>query len=230
MFLLVLLFTLGVVLWVERSFLLYEPIINETVPISFPEQGKINLPSNVQPQNGPLQVLGPARLGVQGNQYMNFSTGPNRATIDFMNNGTQAVIETTGGTGNNDGNLRIQSRQIGLQAPVNITGRLNAPKVAFDSLKVNRTDAERYVDGWSPGIHTLDLYANGTIGAGSNGQVAASLSRDGDIVSNGTANMNTIMANRVFIGGNRDILTELNALQTSLQNVQNDLNNAKSRI
>jgi hypothetical protein len=229
MFLLVLLFTLGVVLWVERSFLLYEPIVNETVPISFPEQGKINLPSNVQPQNGPLQVLGPAKLGVQGNQFMDFSTGQDRATIRFMNNGPQAVLETTGGSGNIDGNLRIQSRQIGLQAPVSITGNLYAPKVVFETLKVNRTDSDRYVNGWDKGIHTLNLYSNGTVGAGANGQVAAYLNRDGNMASNGTATLNKINANMVLIGG-RNILQELNTLSTSLQSVKEDLNNAKRRI
>ncbi len=228
MFLLTL-FLLLLIVWVERSFYLSEPLENpntqnpiaqnEIVPVAFPDQGQIKIPSNVQPQNGPLQVLGPVKLGIDGDRYMNFSTEPGKATIAFMNNGQQGVIETTGGTGKTDGNLRIQSSNLTLQGPVSIQKRLDAPKARFDTLKVNRTDAD---PSWGSGIHTWDLYANGRITTGANGQEAAYLDQNGNIRSTGTARLNQITANGVNIGG-RDILGELNR-------VQNELNNVRSRV
>lgn len=232
MFLLAL-FLFILVLWVERSFYLSEPLENpntqnpiaqnEIVPIAFPDQGQIKIPSNVQPQNGPLQVLGPVKLGIDGDRYMNFSTEPGKATIAFMNNGQQAVLETTGGTGKTDGNLRIQSSNLTLQGPVSIQKRLDAPKARFDTLKVNRSDAD---PSWGTGIHTWDLYANGRITVGANGQEAAYLDQNGNIRSNGTAQMNQITANRVDIRG-RDILGELNRVQNELNNVRNRVNQYK---
>lgn len=227
MFLLAL-FLLLLIVWVERSFLLSEPLENpitqnEIVPIAFPDQGQIKIPSNVQPQNGPLQVLGPVKLGIEGDRYMNFSTEPNKATIAFMNNGQQAVLETTGGTGNTDGNLRIQSSNLTLEAPVSFQKRLDAPKARFDTLKVNRSDAD---PSWGSGIHTWDLYANGKIMVGANGQEAAYLDQNGNIRSNGTAQMNQVYANQVIING-RDILGELNRVQNELNNVRNRVDNYK---
>jgi hypothetical protein len=154
---------------------------------------------------------------------MNFSTEPGKATIAFMNNGQQAVLETTGGTGKTDGNLRIQSSNLTLQGPVSIQKRLDAPKARFDTLKVNRSDAD---PSWGSGIHTWDLYANGRITTGANGQEAAYLNQNGDIRSTGTAQMNQITANGVNIGG-RDILGELNRVQEELNNVRGRVNNYK---
>ena len=51
-------------------------------------------------------------------------------------------------------------------------------------LKVNRGDGEKYVPGWGNGIHAWDVYANGTIGAGTDGNVAAFFNRNGDIQGN----------------------------------------------
>jgi hypothetical protein len=51
-------------------------------------------------------------------------------------------------------------------------------------LKVNRGDNEKYVPGWGNGVHAWDVYANGTIGAGIDGNVAAFLNRNGDIQGN----------------------------------------------
>jgi len=225
LFLLILLVTIGVVFWIERSFLFdREPLVNDIVPISFPGQGNINIPAIIQaqPRNGqqqvPLQIQGPVKLGIQGSQHIDFSTGQNRATIGFMNNGRQAVLETTGGSGQNDGNMRFQSQNITFQSPVSITGRLDAPKAVLGSLKVNRSDADRYPN-WGAGIHTWDLYANGTIGAGNNGDVRAYLNRDGNMGANGTSYLNQIVSNTVIVG-NRNILGELNSLQAGLNQVR----------
>jgi len=233
MFLMVLLLTLGIVLWMEYSFtktvLYHEGFVNGVVPIAFPNQGEIKIPSNIQPQNGPLQVLGPANLGVQDNRYVRFSTEPNKATIGFWNNGQQGTIESTGGTGNKDGNLRIVSSQIALQAPVSMKNRLDAPKAQFGSLKVNRTDTNPYVSGWGDGIHTTDVYANGTVGVGQNGGVSASMNSGGNIQSDGTASLNNIRANSVTIA-NRNVLNELNDLRAEFNRIQDEFNGVRGRV
>jgi hypothetical protein len=46
-------------------------------------------------------------------------------------------------------------------------------------LSVNRTNADKYPSGWGNGIHSWDIYANGTIAAGTNGEVNASLTSEG---------------------------------------------------
>jgi len=45
-------------------------------------------------------------------------------------------------------------------------------------LKVNRTDKDPYPK-WGNGIHTWDVYANGSIGLGQNGQINSLINRDG---------------------------------------------------
>jgi hypothetical protein len=216
-----LLFALGIILWIEYSFTkptFQESIVNQTVPISFPGQGQINLPPIVQPQNGPLQVEGPVRLGIAGNRYMDFSTSNNRASIGFMNNGLQGQIVSRGGSGQNDGNLAFNARKINIPSPVSITGRLDAPKVQLNSLKVARTDSDPY-PSWTPGIHTLDLYANGTVGAGQNGGVNAYIHSSGVIWSSNVAYLNTIRANQIIVGG-RNLVGELNQLTSDLNNIR----------
>ena len=244
MFLLVLLLSITIVLGIEYSFvepLTQPPAVEETykgpvrrtaqqaprlspgeiVPIAFPAAGKISMPNIIQPQNGPLQVQGAVQLGVQGNQYMDFSTGDGKATLKFMNGGQQGLIQSSGGSGGNNGDMLIQSKSVAFEAPVSVTGKLSASKGTFTSLKVNRSDTDRYPN-WSPGIHTWDLYANGAVAAGQNGNVAVGLYSNGDIRCNGTANMNTVSSNNVWVGG-RNILNELNGLRY-------DLDNAKRRV
>jgi len=230
MFLLVLLFSIAIVLGIEYSFV--EPLTQpapqaprldarEIVPIAFPAAGKINIPNIIQPQNGPLQVQGAVQLGVQDSQYMDFSTGDGKATIKFMNGGQQGLIQSSGGTGGNNGDMLIQSKSVAFEAPVSVTGKLSASRGSFTSLKVNRSDSDRYPN-WSPGVHTWDLYANGAVAAGQNGNVAVGLYSNGDIRCNGTATMNTISSNNVWVGG-RNILNELNSLRA-------DLDNARRRV
>lgn len=189
----------------------------EIVPIAFPAAGKISIPNIIQPQNGPLQVQGAVQLGVQGNQYMDFSTGDGKATIKFMNGGQQGLIQSSGGTGGNNGDMLIQSKSVAFEAPVSVTGKLTASRGSFGSLKVNRSDSDRYPN-WSPGVHTWDLYANGTVGAGQNGNVAAYLNSNGDMGCI-NANMTNIYSQYVNVRG-RDILAELNNLRDNLDNAR----------
>ena len=226
MFLLLVLFVLGILL-VERSFLTHEGLetktfASENVPVAFPGPQRVTIPPIVQPQNGPLQVQGEVKLGIEGNRYMDLSTANNRATLTFFNNGPQSKIETTGGSGRNDGDVLIQSKRLFIQgsngpSPLTITGRLDAPRASFGSLKVNREDREPY-PGWGPGIHTWDLYANGTIGAGTNGEVNAYIKQDGSIVGK-SAKLGTIKTNTIMIG-NRDLVKELDTLSKDLKSIK----------
>jgi hypothetical protein len=162
------------------------------------------------------------KLGIEGNRYMDLSTENNQATLTFFNNGPQSTIRTTGGSGKNDGDVVIQSKRLFIQggsgpAPLTITGRLDAPRASFGSLKVNREDREPYPP-WGPGIHTWDLYANGTIGAGTNGAVNAYINQDGTILGK-NATLGTIKTNLIMIG-NRDLAKELDSLGNELRNIK----------
>jgi len=216
-----LLIAVAIILWIEYSFTLQEPIVNQTVPLAFPDQGQINLPPIVQPQNGPLQVQGPVKLGISGNQSMHFSSGKNWSAIQFMNNGIQGTISSVGGSGQNDGNLSLFSRKFNINAPTSIAGRLDAPKAQLGSLKVART-TEPYPN-WTPGIHTLDLYANGTVGVGQNGGVNASLHSSGVIWSNNVAYLDKIVSNDVTVGG-RNLVAVINDLANQVNQLKVNIN------
>ena len=51
--------------------------------------------------------------------------------------------------------------------------------ITTGSMKVNRPDNEKWPNGWGKGIHSWDVYVNGTVGAGKDGNVAAYINRDG---------------------------------------------------
>jgi hypothetical protein len=214
-----------IILWIEYSFTYVptyqEPIVNQTVPLAFPDQGKINLPPIVQPQNGPLQVQGPVRLGIAGNRYMDFSSGQNWSTLRFMDNGQQGQLISSGGSGQNDGNLQFNSRRLNINAPTSITGRLDAPQARFRSLKVYRTN-EAWPNGWDPGIHTNDLYANATIAVGQNGGISASMNSSGVIRAN-TAYLNRIVSNDVNVGG-RNLVAVINDLTDQVNQLKVNVN------
>lgn len=48
-------------------------------------------------------------------------------------------------------------------------------------LYVNRSSKDQYPSGWVDGIHSKDVYSNGTVATGQNGQIAASMNNVGDI-------------------------------------------------
>lgn len=48
-------------------------------------------------------------------------------------------------------------------------------------LHVNRTIQDKYPSGWGDGIHARDLYANGTVATGQNGNIAASINNVGEV-------------------------------------------------
>jgi F0F1-type ATP synthase membrane subunit b/b' len=48
-------------------------------------------------------------------------------------------------------------------------------------LYVNRSSKDQYPSGWDNGIHSWDVYANGTVATGQNGQIAASMNNAGEV-------------------------------------------------
>lgn len=219
-----LLFAVLIILWIEYSFTkppFQESIVNQTVPVAFPSQGQVNLPPIVQPQNGPLQVEGPARLGIAGNRYMDFSSGQNWSAIKFMDNGQQGLIASVGGSGQNDGNLHVYSRRLNIHAPTSITGRIDAPNAQFRSMKVYRSN-EPWPNGWDPGIHTNDLYANATIAVGQNGGISASMNSSGVIRAN-VAYLDRIVSNDVNVGG-RNLVAVINDLTNQVNQLKVNVN------
>ena len=46
---------------------------------------------------------------------------------------------------------------------------------------VNKTDKDKYPTGWGDGIHAGDVYANGNIAVGENGDIAASINKVGEV-------------------------------------------------
>jgi archaellum component FlaC len=74
-------------------------------------------------------------------------------------------------------------------------------------LRVNRTKNDKYPTGWSSGIHGWDVYANGTIATGQNGDIRASMNSSGDVRADGNVFLN---------GGNNWIIHTPNDNRTSM--------------
>jgi hypothetical protein len=225
MLLLIVLLVLGLILWMERSFWSRETLVSETVPLSFPNGTQtIKMPPIVEPQNGPLQVKGPVKLGMVNDNYMNFSTDGTTSKIEFYRNGqSNNSIVSTGGSGRNDGVLDFNSSKVTINSPL-VTGPLNAPNLQVEqSLRVNRPDTEPYVANWGSGIHTLNLYANQYVGVGPKGMVAAGMNSDGAVFGN-TAFLKHIQTTSIWIG-TRDLVAEINALNEKLSKLSVDIDN-----
>lgn len=193
------------ILTVNPSF--KEPI-DGTIPVSFPRNDTIKLPSNMV--QGDITVQGPVLLGIEGTGADLTYLEANQTQLLFNSSGydrsSDAVIYT------NDNGLTIKASKLNLEAEVN-TGTLGAPSANLSFMHVNRSDTDRYPNG--SGIHTWDLYANGAIGAGTNGQVAAYLNRDGNIGSNGTATFNTVNGQSLKIE-NVDVLVKIDELNSKV--------------
>jgi hypothetical protein len=79
--------------------------------------------------------------------------------------------------------------------PKGETGQQGSPGKDFDpsetyasvqakQMRVNRSSEEKWPSGWGQGLHAWDVYANGTIGAGKDGGLAAYLNSGGHVVAN----------------------------------------------
>jgi filamentous hemagglutinin family protein len=77
----------------------------------------------------------------------------------------------------------------GETGPQGIPGSSFDPSQTYESvqakqMRVNRSTEDKWPTGWGQGVHAWDVYANGTVGAGKDGNVAAYMNRDGHIVAN----------------------------------------------
>lgn len=156
-----------------------EPLKEEVIPISFPQNNIVKLPSQMDfPRHTMkgLDVQGPALLGIAGGGEDLTYIEANKDQLIFNSAGydqsSDAVLYT------NDG-MAIQAGSVTLDTTV-VSGPVQAEKANVTFIQVNSPDGSRYPD-WGSGIHTWDLYANGTVGAGKDGQVAASIVHNGHI-------------------------------------------------
>jgi hypothetical protein len=74
----------------------------------------------------------------------------------------------------------------GETGPQGIPGSSFDPSQTYESvqakqMRVNRSTEDKWPTGWGQGVHAWDVYANGTVGAGKDGNVAAYMNRDGHI-------------------------------------------------
>jgi hypothetical protein len=187
----------------------FKESIDGTIPVSFPRSDTIKLPSNMV--QGDITVQGPVLLGIEGSGTDLTYLEINQSQLLFNSAGydrsSDAVMYT------NDDGLTIKAGKLNLDAEVN-TGTLDASIGNITFMHVNRSGSDRYPP-WESGIHTWDLYANGTIGAGSNGEVAAYINREGNMGCNGTATLNQVYGNSFNIE-NADVLGKIDELNATV--------------
>jgi hypothetical protein len=106
-------------------------------------------------------------------------TGPNNSSLRMtINDDSDEAFEIWGNScaaGNCRGDGLLQHR-FQANGDASHAGNVRVAK----KLLVNRSTTDRYPN-WGDGLHTWDLYANGTIGAGTNGAVAAYINNAGRI-------------------------------------------------
>jgi hypothetical protein len=198
--------------------------IDATIPVSFPRTDVIQLPERIV--QGKLDVRGPVLLGIEGTGADLTYLEANGSQLSFNSAGydksTDAVLYT------NENDMNVKAGAVVLDAAVQ-TGVLNANRASATFMQVNRTDADRYPN-WGSGIHTWDLYANGSVGAGNEGNVAAWLNSNGDMACNGTANLNMLYGQNLTIQ-NVNILSKIDELRQFTQelNQRIDARNAERR-
>jgi len=77
--------------------------------------------------------------------------------------------------------------------------------MSFTSLRVNRDDKDTYPRGWGKGLHSRNVYANGTIGAGKNGSITSYINSDGNAYMSGKVHTNKLqLGNKFILSGNGD--------------------------
>ena len=210
-----------------------EPLREEVIPISFPQNNVVQLPSQMDfPRErnyswyGPrytmkgLDVQGPALLGIAGGGEDLTYIEANKDQLIFNSAGydqsSDAVLYT------NDG-LAIQAGSVTLASTVQ-SGPVQSDKANFTFLQVNREDGDRYPD-WGSGVHTTNLYANGTVGAGRDGQVAASINSKGDVAA-GVLDTATVIGEKVTcMVSNKDVdfITEVDELKKKAKDLNEEI-------
>jgi len=210
------LFTLIITISLSRH-LTTKEAIDSTIPVSFPRVDTLQMPRNVV--EGNIQVQGPVVLGIEGSDA-NITYIETNQTNLFLNSAgydstSDAVIYT------DTNGLTIDAANIYLNGEVN-TGPLTAGVTRFNTMKVNRTDSDPYVNGWGSGVHTWDLYANGTVGVGKDGEVVTSMNSGGDIWCKETAYLNQVYGQNLKIN-NDDILAGKDQLMSKAAEIRRNI-------
>ena len=186
-----------------------------TVPIAFPRVDTIQMPSNVKADD-PLVVQGPVVLGIAGSKDNVTYLESNKNQLSFNASGYDRALDAALFTDENG--MTIQAGKTNLVGDVN-SGIVTSTQANLTSLQVNRTDSD---PKWGTGIHTTDVYANGTVGAGTNGQVAAYLNVNGDMGCT-NAYLNDVRGETLFIQ-NDNILASIDNLRNTIRQAHEEAN------
>ena len=192
-----------------------EPMAEKVIPVSFPRTDVVKLPSQVKHDGPTLDIQGPVLLGIAGGGADLTYVEANQSQILFNSSGydqsSDAALYAENG-------LSIKAGSVNL--PQVESGNLDATTASIGMLRVYRSEQDPYPNGWTPGIHTRDLYANGTIGAGQNGNLTVTMKPNGEIRA--TEMYSTIQGNTLMINNeSENFLDKVDAVKRQI----NDLNN-----
>lgn len=192
--------------------------IDETIPVSFPRTDTLKLPNNMV--QGNLEVQGPVVLGIQGAEGNVTYLESNQDQLIFNSSGFNKTSDARFYIQNG---LNVQAGNIVLDANVK-TNMFNSKAGQIQSLQVNRAD---YNPSLGSGIHTLDVYADGTVAAGSGGQLSAWMNRNGDMGSRG-AILNQVYGNGLTIQ-NQNILGKIDDLRGNIYRLDERISELKGQ-
>jgi len=193
--------------------------IDATIPVSFPRTDTLKLPNNMV--QGNLEVQGPVVLGIQGTEGNVTYLEANQDQLLFNSGGFNKTSDARFYIQNG---LNVQAGNIVLDSNVK-TNKFNAKAGQIGTLQVNRTDADPSLGS---GIHTLGVYADGTVAAGSNGQLSAWMNRNGDMSSNNVAMLNQVYGNGLTIQG-QNILGKIDDLRGNIYRLDERISELKGQ-
>ena len=193
--------------------------IDETIPVSFPRTDTVKLPNEMV--QGNLEVQGPVVLGIQGTEGNVTYLEANQDQLIFNSGGFNKTSDARFYIQNG---LNVQAGNIVLDANVK-TNMFNANSGQIQSLQVNRSDADPSLGS---GIHTRDVYADGTVAAGSGGQVGAWMNRNGDMSSNNVAILNQVYGNGLTIQ-NQNILGKIDDMRGNIYRLDERISELKGQ-
>jgi hypothetical protein len=195
-----------------------EPMVEKVIPVSFPRTDVVNLPSQLKHDGPSLDVQGPVLLGIAGGGADLTYVEANQAQILFNSSGydqsSDAALYAENG-------LSIKAGAVKL--PQVVSGDLDATTASIGMLRVYRDVNDPYPNGWTPGIHTRDLYANGTIGAGQDGNLTVTMKPNGEIRA--TEMYSTIQGNTLMINNeSENFLNKVDAVKRQINHLNNQVN------
>ena len=193
--------------------------IDETIPVSFPRTDTVKLPNEMV--QGNLEVQGPVVLGIQGTEGNVTYLEANQDQLIFNSGGFNKTSDARFYIQNG---LNVQAGNIVLDANVK-TNMFNANSGQIQSLQVNRSDADPSLGS---GIHTRDVYADGTVATGSGGQVQAWMNRNGDMSSNNVAILNQVYGNGLTIQ-NQNILGKIDDMRGNIYRLDERISELKGQ-